>query len=227
MVNEKLVSYLREQNLKGYSFEELYNILIKKGWNSDELKSAIEHIKTQEISNYPKNFSDLSEIGKENLRKIIEIIGILVIILIILSIIIYFLFIKVSCNENQYKIGRECFDYACLKDSNCDDNNKDTLDLCVNASTKYASCVNNVMAIAKENPPPDAATTNKTNQAIANMSLDVCISTADCNDFDYCTKDSCSGTPKNCAHLKITNCTSGDSCCPSGCKKDKDNDCQN
>lgn len=52
---------------------------------------------------------------------------------------------------------------------------------------------------------------------------ETCQTDADCNDWIDCTKDSCvNGT---CVHTNITECISGDNCCPSGCYSPEDDDC--
>jgi hypothetical protein len=56
-----------------------------------------------------------------------------------------------------------------------------------------------------------------------------CHKDEDCIDVDACTLDQCTGYPKRCtwddSHINITNCISGDDCCPSSCKWNNDKDC--
>lgn len=54
---------------------------------------------------------------------------------------------------------------------------------------------------------------------------DQCRSNTQCDDNNPCTIDACNGTPKACIHTQITTCSSGDSCCPSGCTHSTDSDC--
>ncbi len=54
---------------------------------------------------------------------------------------------------------------------------------------------------------------------------DECQTDNECNDFDACTNDVCSGSPKKCTHNVITSCISGDDCCPSNCSYVNDDDC--
>lgn len=55
---------------------------------------------------------------------------------------------------------------------------------------------------------------------------DACQTDYDCDDNDICTKDLCLGKPKICTNSRITSCTHGDSCCPSGCTSENDSDCK-
>ena len=52
---------------------------------------------------------------------------------------------------------------------------------------------------------------------------------SNCNDNDACTTDTLSGAAAQCtarcSHTRITSCTSGDGCCPAGCRAAVDNDC--
>ncbi|MCD4739678.1 hypothetical protein K8R43_00645 [archaeon] len=55
-------------------------------------------------------------------------------------------------------------------------------------------------------------------------SLQACSSDLDCDDGDSCTEDVCSGGTM-CTNSRITQCKSGDNCCPSGCNSIIDSDC--
>ena len=55
---------------------------------------------------------------------------------------------------------------------------------------------------------------------------DKCNSNINCNDNDLSTKDICSGTPRDCSYIKITECINGDNYCPSGCTYENDNNCE-
>jgi hypothetical protein len=55
---------------------------------------------------------------------------------------------------------------------------------------------------------------------------DQCKDDGDCNDNDTSTSDVCLGTPKSCAHTKITACQPGDSHCPADCTYENDSNCQ-
>ncbi|MBU0629084.1 MAG: hypothetical protein KKC75_07890 [Nanoarchaeota archaeon] len=54
----------------------------------------------------------------------------------------------------------------------------------------------------------------------------VCSSNNDCNDNNTCTLDECDGDPLKCHHKLILWCRDDDSCCPSRCTVEQDNDCQ-
>ncbi|NQU78423.1 hypothetical protein HQ545_01510 [Candidatus Woesearchaeota archaeon] len=55
---------------------------------------------------------------------------------------------------------------------------------------------------------------------------DECQNKLRCDDDDESTIDECSGTPKTCKNMPITDCVSGDDYCPAGCGYDSDNDCE-
>jgi hypothetical protein len=53
-----------------------------------------------------------------------------------------------------------------------------------------------------------------------------CTDDADCEDDDPCTDDYCDDSTKTCYSIDITECIGGDECCPEGCTKDDDSDCE-
>ncbi len=55
--------------------------------------------------------------------------------------------------------------------------------------------------------------------------VDECIGNFDCDDYNSCTIDSCTGDPLGCKHYRIPYCKSGDGCCPSKCDYTNDDDC--
>lgn len=55
---------------------------------------------------------------------------------------------EVECGYCQYLENGKCIDYSCCSDSDCDDNNPDTIDSCLNPETKQAKC-KNIPLIAK------------------------------------------------------------------------------
>ncbi len=48
----------------------------------------------------------------------------------------------------------------------------------------------------------------------------------DCDDNNTCTIDKCSGAPKSCSNVLISQCVGNDSCCPSICGPVNDTDCK-
>src|SRR3989344_2368532 len=50
--------------------------------------------------------------------------------------------ISVQCSECQYRVGSECFSYACCNDAQCNDSNSGTEDKCINAETTESYCAN-------------------------------------------------------------------------------------
>jgi len=64
-----------------------------------------------------------------------------------------------------------------------------------------------------------------------------CEEDSECEDYDDCTFDQCTGYPRSCdnddSHVNITTCVNEDGCCPLGCNypigiltEDKDSDCE-
>lgn len=58
------------------------------------------------------------------------------------------------------------------------------------------------------------------------IEVDECSSNAECDDGDASTRDVCSGVPRTCQNIPITECTSGDNYCPEGCEYESDTDCE-
>src|SRR3989344_3061572 len=50
--------------------------------------------------------------------------------------------ISAQCSECQYRVGSECFSYACCNDAQCNDSNSGTEDKCINAETTESYCAN-------------------------------------------------------------------------------------
>ena len=161
--------------------------------------------------------------------------------------------ISVACGQCQYISNLECMDYACCLDEDCDDNNATTIDICNNPQTLNASCSyvmpdecttsfacddNNVstLDICSGTPKtcsntPITECTDGDNYCPLNCTYeddedcDECAIDYDCDDNDDSTEDTCSGTPKECSNTLITECTTGDNYCPSGCAYQDDEDC--
>lgn len=53
-----------------------------------------------------------------------------------------------------------------------------------------------------------------------------CVSNADCATGNACMVGECGGMPRVCTSAKVTQCISGDGCCPKGCTYGVDSDCQ-
>lgn len=88
-----------------------------------------------------------------------------------------------TCNadENYTICEKDCQPPAVCGDNICDSNEKDCCIDCGCASGY--DCINN-----------------------ACISLDECSSDYDCNDYDNCTNDICSGTPKKCSYTSNQSC---------------------
>ncbi len=52
-----------------------------------------------------------------------------------------------------------------------------------------------------------------------------CVVHSDCDDSNPSTEDICSGDPKRCSNVEITECRDGDGYCPAGCVFAEDKDC--
>jgi len=52
-----------------------------------------------------------------------------------------------------------------------------------------------------------------------------CSENANCNDNNPCTIDSCDGFPAECNNVAVSECQTGDNCCPSACSYSNDKDC--
>jgi hypothetical protein len=72
------------------------------------------------------------------------------VVLVILATIVFFVFIPDKCDEKtQYKSGSKCIEYSCLDDSNCNDNNPNTIDSCIKHSVNVLDldnrCINKLI----------------------------------------------------------------------------------
>jgi len=109
---------------------------------------------------------------------------------------------------------------VCATDSDCNDNNECTSDICLNPSTENSYCQN---APLQENVTCSAGICCQGKCKSA-----TCSNETSCNDNNACTIDICenAGTcSASCSHQTKTQCQSGDGCCPAGCTNDKDSDC--
>ena len=108
---------------------------------------------------------------------------------------------KITCGYCKYIEEHNCKALVCCDDSDCDDNNKETIDLCKFPATKSAECTHE--------------------------SVNECESDADCDDNNHSTRDSCSvGKPHECMNIPIIECEDGDDYCPEECNYKNDDDCE-
>lgn len=110
---------------------------------------------------------------------------------------------------------------ACLSTKDCDDNNLCTIDECDGVPLR---CVYSKIAYCKSGDKccPSKCNYNEDNDC---TNPNKCETNSDCNDNSTCTLDLCTGSPKSCSNPPISECKTGDSCCPSGCEYSLDNDC--
>jgi serine protease len=109
---------------------------------------------------------------------------------------------------------------ACSFDTDCNDNNECTTDVCNNPGTTTAHCSNT--------PVTDGTTCMAGICCSGTCALPVCSVDTDCNDNNACTIDTCNNAGScaaSCSYTNITACVSGDGCCPAGCTNAIDSDC--
>jgi hypothetical protein len=118
---------------------------------------------------------------------------------------------------------KSCED-KCIKNSDCDDNDISTADLC---SGKPKRCSNKKInrCLSGDDYCPLGCKFEQDNDCIKE-DLDKCKFDSDCNDNNISTEDTCHGSPKQCSNIRIVECISGDGYCPINCKYDIDKDCQ-
>ncbi len=116
-------------------------------------------------------------------------------------------------------------DDLCVSDEACDDLQACTIDSCMGApkECKYQQIT---QCIAGDNCCPTQCS-YKSDSDCEVPPPQECITDSDCDDWDRATKDKCViGTKNKCTHELITECSSGDAYCPSGCNYDNDSDCE-
>jgi len=129
-----------------------------------------------------KYISYSQEEGGSKFSKIL----IISIVIVIFMIVVVFAFIilsglgKEKCKENQYLENRRCINYTCIKNIDCDDNNPNTRDNCLNPSTKKASCKNKIIVCDKCQYLENGTCKNY-----------ACCNNSDCDDNNETTIDSC------------------------------------
>jgi serine protease len=111
---------------------------------------------------------------------------------------------------------------ACLVDTDCDDANECTNDVCINPGTTNAYCENK--SVADDTLCSEGICCNGICTPLT------CSVNEDCSDNNICTIDVCinPGTcSAACTYEEITTCsgTVSDGCCPAGCTFETDTDC--
>lgn len=108
----------------------------------------------------------------------------------------------------------------CLFDFECEDYNNATRDSCsVQRLCEHASITECILG---DNYCPAGC---RYPQDTDCPPVDQCRTNLECNDNDLSTEDACSGSPKRCTNIPITECATGDSYCPSTCTYTTDRDC--
>ncbi len=134
MVNKQLVDYIKNTESKGYSPQQLHDYLIQRGYDPIEVREAIGFVnksKTSILTN----------------KKFISI-GIFFVIIIIACVASFYFLTGPSDsdfdndNENLDTKELDIAEPICSIDSDCDDNNVNTLDRCINPSEKTSKCLN-------------------------------------------------------------------------------------
>lgn len=112
MVNKQLVDHIKSQETQGYSSQQLYNYLVQQGYNPNEVKEAIDFVSNPQA---PSSSN----------KKFIWI-GISAIIVIAVVVASFWFLTRPICNS----------------DLECEDNNVNTLDRCINPSERISKCLN-------------------------------------------------------------------------------------
>jgi hypothetical protein len=112
MVNKQLVDCIQNGETRGYSSQQLYSYLVQQGYNLNEVKEAIDYV--NKLQN-PVYFN----------KKIISIVISAVIVSLVVVALIWFI-TRPVCNNNQ----------------DCNDNDVNTIDACINPSIGYSKCIN-------------------------------------------------------------------------------------
>ncbi len=164
------------------SIEQIRQGLLARGWPTYRVNEAINYVGVQ--SPVTQSSPALS-LGKNKPRKLIIYA---VVIVFIIGGVFAFLSIRGRCEENQYFEEGVCVDYTCVKDSDCNDNNLDTIDTCINPGMLDATCKHELIVCAecqylKRGTCKDS----------------VCCTDLDCNDSNSSTTDICidPGTDKS------------------------------
>lgn len=115
-------------------------------------------------------------------------------------------------------------DDLCVSDEACDDKQACTIDSCMGAP-KECNYQQITQCVAGDNCCPTQCS-YKSDSDCEIPPPQECITDSDCDDWDRATKDKCVvGTKNKCTHELITECSSGDDYCPSGCNYATDADC--
>ncbi|QQG38476.1 MAG: hypothetical protein HYS32_02610 [Candidatus Woesearchaeota archaeon] len=145
---------------------------------------------------------------------------------------------KICCTDCGCLAGLECTSNICIDpkanecttNSNCDDKNINTTDLCSGIPRKCSnteidfSCIQNTGCDDK-NPDTQDTCVNNRCSFILYSELAECQTNQDCDDGNLCTKEKCEGLPLKCVYDSITSCGSHDDCCPPGCFYPDDLNC--
>ncbi len=116
-------------------------------------------------------------------------------------------------------------DDLCVSDEACDDQQACTIDSCMGAP-KECKQEQITQCVAVDNCCP-AQCDYKSDSDCEVPPPPECTTDSDCDDWDRATKDKCViGTKNKCTHELITECSSGDAFCPSGCNYATDTDCE-
>ncbi len=120
----------------------------------------------------------------------------------------------------SYAVDSDCPQPECMTDSDCDDENPGTVDIC-SGIPKKCSYQEIELCVDGDNYCPKGCNYSSDKDCETGE----CESDEDCDDNDGSTEDICEGTPKTCRYRKITECTTGDGYCPKGCDRKTDRDC--
>jgi len=115
--------------------------------------------------------------------------------------------------ENDNDCGKPIL-AECINNSECDDNNTATIDICDNSTKR---CSNNLTTecIAGDDYCPEDCTID------TDTDCDECTEDEDCSDDNACTSDSCSGSPKRCGYETTEGCDLDGECISIGTRTEQ------
>ncbi|MEK6907129.1 MAG: hypothetical protein AABW45_01235, partial [Nanoarchaeota archaeon] len=127
----------------------------------------------------------------------------------------------VACAQNEVCSNGQCTTVSCSAGT-CNDDNSCTIDSCTNPGTVTSQCnyTNKALnSVCLTNSGSGGICDNSSPKKIC--LIPICSSSANCNDNNACTLDSCTNPGKYNAACSIsstiTSCVNNDGCCPAGC----------
>ena len=95
---------------------------------------------------------------------------------------------RIVCGYCEYIENRQCKDYECCSDFNCDDNNPETLDKCIDPRTKNSRCEHEIVKKCDDGTIYDQCSINKPKYCDNGSLIDRC-SVCGCPSGQQCQAD--------------------------------------